>query len=165
MNKLHENMNRFHTLSMDSKEFLLMLDPHIGGRVAMHLAIHNLPIEEYWKPVKFVLKENQDATEIPDWSFYTSGNLILNEKAKAALEPFLLEAGELLPLESDQGQYYFFNCLLKVDEGEELPVGRDLYKATPAVGIDLICSQVFRDAVEKAQLAGIYFTSDVSALA
>lgn len=115
--------------------------------------------------MEFKLAENQGATEIPDWSFYTAGNLILNEKARSALEPFLVAAGEILPLKSDQGQYYFLNCLTKVDEGQVLPTDQDLYKATPTAGIDLICSDAFRQTAENAGLKGIYFTSDVSALA
>lgn len=141
-----------------------MMDPHIGGRVAMQLPMHNKAIKDYWKPVNFRLAVNEGASEIPDWSFYTSGDLILNEKAKAALEPFLLNAGELLPLNSEDGSYYFFNCLIKIGKGEPLPEDKDLYKASPSVGIDIICSDAFKAAVENAGLKGMYFTSSLTAL-
>jgi len=165
MNKLHEDKSHYYSLSMDSRAFWMLMDPYIGGRIAMQLPMYNKPIKKYWTPVSFQLAENAGAQEIPDWSFYTSGDLILNEKAKNALEGFLLESGEILPLLSDDGRYYFFNCLIKIEEGQQLPENKDLYKATPTVGIDLICSDAFKTAAEEAQLKGMYFTNDVTVLA
>ena len=165
MHKLHEAQERFHTLSLDAEQYLDLLDPYIGELAAMNLPKRNMPIAEYWKPVNFKLnKSNEGATEAPDWNFYTAGNLILNEKAKTALEPFLDEVGEILPLQSDAGQYYFFNCLVKYESGEALPADKALFKASPSIGIDLICSGAFKQAVSDADLQGMYFASDIEVL-
>lgn len=165
MHKLHEDQERFHTLSLDTEQYLDLLDPHIGELAAMNLPKRNMPITEYWNPVSFKLnKNNEGATETPDWNFYTAGNLILNEKAKSALEPFLAEAGEILPLKSAEGKYYFFNCLIKYEHGQDLPRDNNLFKASPTLGIDLICSDAFAQAVKDADLQGVYFTSDIAAL-
>ena len=165
MNKLHEDKARYHTLSMDSRSFWLSLDPHIGGRVAQQLPMYNKSIKDFWQPIEFRVAENDGATQVPDWSFYTSGDLILNEKAKNALEQYLLEAGELLPLRSNEDNYYFFNCLVKYDHGQELPEDKSIFKASPTVGIDLICSDRFKNAAQEAGLTGIYFTEDIETLA
>lgn len=160
MYKLNEDQERFHTLSLDTEQYLDLLDPHIGELAAMNLPKRNMPIAEYWSPINFKLnKNNEGATEVPDWSFYTAGNLILNEKAKAALEPFLVEAGEILPLTSAEGKYYFFNCLIKCEHGQDLPRNKHLVKASPTARIDLMCSDTFVQAIKNADLKGMYLTN------
>lgn len=164
MHKLHEDQERFHTLSLDTEQYLDLLDPHIGELAAMNLPKRNMPIAEHWSPVNFKLnKNNEGATEIPDWSFYTAGNLILNERAKTALESLLVEAGEILPLKTAEEKYYFFNCLIKFEHEQAMPKDKHLFKASPSAGIDLICSDTFALAVKNADLKGMYFTNDVEA--
>lgn len=166
MYKLIEDQDNYFSFSMDLRQYVLLLAPHLGEIKARHLPKHNISIAKLWKPIDFVLsKNNLDATKAPDWSFYMAGDLILNEKAKNALESFLVESGELLPLKSEEGTYYYFNCLVKYDHGDDLPTDKNLFKASPTVGIDLIVSDAFKAAAQEAGLEGIYFTSDIEALA
>ena len=158
MYKLLEDQEHFHTLSLDTNEYLDLLDPYIGELAAMNLPKRNMSIAQYWRPISFILSNNNEgATKVPDWSFYTAGNLILNEKAKVALEQLLLGSGELLPLKSDQGRYYFFNCLENMDNDKQKIKSVNIFKASPTVGIDLICTGKLKTIAEEAGLVGMNY--------
>ena len=163
MNKLHIDTERFYTLSIDLDEYLDHFDPVIGERRALHVAIHDLPLSAHWTPISLVVKEYEGCA-LPDISSWHAGNLVLNQKAVEALRPHLDACGEILPLKSDLGDYYFFNCLKSVP-ADQLEGAGDfaIVKSSPTAGLDLLCSDAFKASVENAGLTGIYFTSDITA--
>lgn len=163
MNKLHFDAERFLTLSIDVEEYLDHFDPIIGELKAFHVAIHDLPLSAHWTPISLVVKQ-YEGSAMPDISSWYAGNLVLNQKAVDALRLYLAACGELLPLKSDLGEYYFFNCLKSVPAGQlEGTIDFAIFKSSPTVGLDLLCSDAFQAAVENAGLTGIYFTSDITA--
>lgn len=162
MLKIVIDKSNFHNLSIDLLQYRRLLEPVLGDRKAMHLAVYNLPIAQYWQPIAFVLNEYQEPCELPDISEWSSMNLVLSEKAVSVLKSYLDACGELLPLASDGLTYYFFNCL-KISELSEDSDVPPIYKSNHGGGWDLFCSDAFRRAVESAGLKGLKFTSDIAA--
>jgi hypothetical protein len=111
--------------------------------------------------------------------------LVLSEKAKKALEPLLCKIGEFLPLLDG---YWLFNCLDPVggdavdhtqskfevasDDSLHIPkvlvlkeekiAGKVLFKPGFGHNSFLLCDDVFKDAVEQAQLGGVHFEKNLA---
>lgn len=159
---LHDDLQNFQSLYADWDAFVGLLAPRIGPIKALNLARHNLSIADYWKPVPVSVFQNEGTGSIADISIWRTGFLVMNAKAKAALAGLLADCGEFLPLVSEKGEYWLFNCLVVAEPGAA--TNSAVFKVLPDLGLGLIGSDAFRSAIERAGLKGLYFTADLQAL-
>jgi len=165
MNKIIVDIENFHTLALDLMQYRRHMHPFIGDFKARNIDAYDIPVAEFWEPIDFVLKA-YDGCEMPDISQWSPLNLVINEKALKALEPYLTANGEILPLHSADTpeNYYFFNCL-KTLQPEKGDAETDIFKSRQGEFPGMFCSDDFREAVEKAGLKGIRFTENLVSLA
>ena len=138
-----------------------------------------------WIPIDIQFSSDRKNNNIPDISVWNLSCLIMNDKAKAVLEPELKNIGEFLPLKNG---FYIYNCLNSVDGDvieqahssvdinhsdlaqlpkelymlEEKVSDKFLFKPAFAHYGFLVCLDRFKEIVESHNLSGILFESDLS---
>lgn len=149
----------------------------------LHFNRYNEPIQEIWQvgsvfgsfmPVDGITR----GSEIPDITTWMPGTLVFSDQSRQSL-PYLEKFGEFLPLLTDSGRYWIFNCLhieyadearskRTMEDGEirevinltfKIPRQSDLlvFKTDFDNYRNIFCSERFRDIVEHLGYSGIFF--------
>ena len=87
----------------------------------LHSLIDGTPREGSWTPMpmRIISKERRRSLRRSDSPWLLDDMLILRPQAAEALKPFLLNHGELLPLQCEQAELVVFNVLRVVDGLDE----------------------------------------------
>ncbi|WP_147373061.1 imm11 family protein, partial [Calidithermus terrae] len=96
---------------------LMARDPEQASRLSREVG-RNEPIElaGRWEPIEVVPSPHNPGKPLGDFSFLGAENLlVMSWRAVEALGGELRAHGELLPLRSTAGEFYFFNVLRDVD--------------------------------------------------
>ncbi|WP_444995615.1 imm11 family protein [Aliikangiella sp. IMCC44359] len=149
------------------------------------LDFHGKPRKDDWISMPVYLRELEDYNigkqSIPDIVSLRS-TLVLSEKAKKVLMPYLSYEDELLPLEHENDTWYVLNVVKKMDMAldrekttyyvdelmevtgakkyvfkSELLNGVHLFKLGVSNFITIYCSEQFKKAIEDNYLTGVKF--------
>lgn len=156
-------------------------DEHINNRVD----VNNKPesfSEIVKEPLKFsfpVMAQQDNNKPIPDIDLH-SGRLLLSQKAYDALNPLIESDGDFMPAVYQSEHYYFFipmrvaqinSSLTHKNEWDEIiSIGFDeeetkdwaLFRTEYNGYMSLYCQQSIVDAIEQANLTGLYITNDLA---
>ncbi|WP_086933047.1 hypothetical protein [Agarilytica rhodophyticola] len=181
---VHENSEKFATLGFDQDQMFTVF-----GKLRNQFSVNYQPkpyAEKLIDPLKvnFGLEDppTSAGTEIPDISNHY-GRLFLNPKAYDALKDLLKNDGEFLPVVYENGKGYIFNTLsvaesvdgldkklsLKNEYGDVRNVAFDknrvgdfmIFRTSFDNYINAYVHQKLKDAIEDADLHGVYFSIDL----
>ncbi len=149
-------------------------------------------LDSWMKPdASFYKSENCEATRvrIPDITIWCAGVLALNAKAFLALNAYLADLGEFLPVSCQGKTYHLFNVLNVIEDAaidtqntqahfengiffglERLAFHEDklgdqiLFKTHADKLVSSYCTEAFKQRIESLGLEGLIFESNLTAL-
>ena len=176
-------VEQFGTLILDGD----LLREALGRKILLKSTMLSENIGDKWPEIScwfHSIHEDEAMEEKPDIYLTESMWLVLSERAKKLLEPELRKAGEFLPFDCIGEPYYLLvpHHIIPVDEdksehyliqgvtqGTEKVVFRNedvglhvLFKTDFDNGINLYCSEKFKKSVEKHNLSGIHFDTNLA---
>ncbi len=177
---IHPNVRHYLSYVLDSKETRKKL-----GRDSMfHFDPSPKSYADHWQPIEisFAKLSGGKKGEVPDL-MVRNGRLFLNEKAYEALRDVLASDGEFLPVSFNDQTGYLFNILSIADEvngldqvistkdefdelqslafHEDKVNGFTVFRTAFDNYMDVYCCEAFKDAVERADLKGLLFSTDL----
>ena len=181
--KIHDDVSSCQSLTLDTEDFLDLLDPHIGESAAMQLGMKNIKVGDCWESLELSYFHNEGTIDLADVSMWRPGIMLLNQKAYDSLSDLLAPFGEVMPCELHGGKGYFFNCLnlqptevadveYRMHKGMFVQVesiafpeslSDDVFKHQNETAFVMYCSERFVAAVEASGLRGLLFTKDLAA--
>ncbi len=112
------NFLAFH---LPMKDVIQRLNKSFPPKKLMHFYKYNLSLIDAWSDFsgQFSPIETSDKNlPIPDVSLWSSGSLLFSDKAKNSVEKHIGTMGEFLPVQSENGLVWIFNCLTVVNADE-----------------------------------------------
>ena len=181
--------NKYLHPALDSKQIIEILGETTHENIKYRIDIRVAPISYKGvinEPLKMSFpkeRKEQQNCEIPDIAVL-QGRLFLSAKAFEALSPIIAQDGEFLPATYELGEGYIFIPMRVAEEVNAVDtehskkndwgyfshlsfhedcLGDWKIFRTKANGYQSIyCQDVVKEAVEKAQLKGLYMTSDLA---
>ena len=163
-----------------------LLLENLGDETFMSFHSLSYPIADKWPKCQGWFEEwrSDDLLKNKPDIYLEDAALVLSEKAKTALAAVIRCSGELLPFTCDDETFYLLiiHPVLPVDEKNselEIEYGNMvgtkklsfkpedvgthvLFKTAYDVFLSLFCSEKFKQAVEKHQLKGLFFESELA---
>ena len=182
--KLKGDIKNYWTFFIDATEIAMKMGDNFD------LDYDGISKLSWWKPVDGSFhQEDENKTKkvaIPDIDIWSS-NLVLNEKAKEVLLPYIESLGELLPVNCEGISYNLFNTMNVIDDSavdkensqrieeqgifmgiESLQFFEDkvseksyLFRTSFDNYVDVYCNESFKEIVEKARLKGLCFEAEL----
>lgn len=142
--------------------------------------------DQWVRPAGKFMVGDEGSAIVPDVSQWIPSSLVLNEKAHTELADILLMCGEVLPVECEGFNYYYFNATdpldntfikqdvsaiqyedgiwmgvekLVFDEAKVAALNLPLFKIQYDRGLRLYCSEQFKMVYEKSNLTGLIFST------
>jgi hypothetical protein len=78
-----------------------------------------VPVADEWVPKRMIVASDTQERPAGDFPHLMSGVPVFSERAVAALKPYLTGNGELLPLETDFGEFWAMNVTTVLDALDE----------------------------------------------
>lgn len=176
----------FKWLALQVDDFIDLMPEAYSDSQLLRFSYHNTSLADGWEGVRSRFVQSDDAPQlpIPDVSLWLSGAaLVISSKAYEVLSELIAGFGELLPVTSDEGTFYIFNCRTSVDadptqsehiieSGQVIGVKRlgfnskdvgdtVIFKTSFNNCTDLFCSNAFKQAVEAHGLTGVKFSENL----
>lgn len=183
--KILPDYEHYCSFSLPMKNLYMALGGKVPLKQLMHFYKHNLLLGDNWNDIKasFVsIEEVTSGNEIPDVTTWSRGALVFSEKALAVFD-WLGDLGELLPVTTENGRYWIFNCTTiaqadeansqrLVDYGQVMDVdklaflpgsvgGKDIFKTDYDGFRNIFCSDRFKSELESAGLKGLLFSENL----
>jgi len=184
--KILPDHERFCAFALPMKTVLLALGKEIPPTRLMHFYKHNLSLKTAWTAISASFEPIDGVTTsaaIPDLTVWAPGTMVLSDKAANAL-PEITSSGELLPVETPEGQYWILNCLTEINADEQysrhsLESGQvldveslqfndedaakaGLFKSAFDGYRNLFCSKKVMDSILNAKLVGLKFSENLA---
>ncbi len=184
--KVLPDYGNFSAFRLPMKDLMLKLGKKIPPKKLMHFYRHNLSLLEHWQNISATFEPVEGITEDqnqPDISTWVSGTLVMSDKSRNVLTG-LEDLGEILPVETNQGTYWIFNCstIVAADEsrssrtvesGQVLDIqtlvfntesidDKLLFKTDYDGFRSLFCTDKFRTQVIDNKLGGILFAEELT---
>jgi hypothetical protein len=184
--KVLPDYGNFSAFRLPMKDLILKLGKKIPPKKLMHFYKHNLSLQEQWENISATFEPVEGITEgqnQPDISTWVSGTLVMSGRSKSVLTN-LEELGEILPVETNQGAYWIFNCSTivapdesrssrVVESGQVLDIqtlifntesldDKQLFKTDYDGFRSLFCTDKFRAQVIDNNLGGILFSEELA---
>lgn len=180
---IHPNIKLYKSFLINSKEARRKL----GQETMFHFDPRPQSYSNDWQPldIEFASLSNSKKTKMPDITT-RNGRLFLNQSAYDALHNMLDAHGEFLPIKHKDGDGYLFNILEDAKTNDALDTKlstRNEYGDVQSVEFHedklegalvvrtefdsyqgVYCTEVFKNAVEGADLKGITFSADLGTI-
>ncbi len=189
MNKIYRIENdghQFKWLGLEVHDIVDLMPEEYSLKEIHRFNYFNLSLAIGWKNVSSTFRPNFDRLDdpIPDISLWLGyASLVLNERAYDSIGDMLKNFGELLPIACNGDTFHIFNCrtLADADESkskqtsfdgqvvgiekiafdEKEVMGKAIFKSKYNACVDLYCDGSFKNAVEKHELKGLSFSTDL----
>ncbi|MCO1334870.1 hypothetical protein MO867_11015 [Microbulbifer sp. OS29] len=184
--KVLPDYQNFWVFTLPMKNLILNLGKQIPPKKLMHFYKYNISLGETWTGVTASFDPIEGVTggvNIPDISTWLSGSLVMSEKCKAEFTD-LKGIGEFLPVSTNNGKYWIFNCMAiaaanetqssRVMESEQVldinalefdsesVSDKYLFKTDYDGFRGLFCTDTFRRKVIDNKLRGLLFSEDLA---
>jgi hypothetical protein len=120
--RITADYGNFLAFHLPMKDVIQKLGKSFPPKKLMHFYKYNLSLIEAWSDLsgQFSPIESSDNNlPIPDVSLWSSGSLLFSDHAKNTVEKHIGSMGEFLPVQSENGLVWIFNCLTVVNADEE----------------------------------------------
>lgn len=171
--------------SIDLERVIANVPEEIEDSMAFQFPQHNLALATTWSTVPLNFKQIMpDSQGVPDICTWHGACLILSPKAYDAVGQLISPFGEFLPVDYEGVVYQIFNCRTfgrtddinsKVERFEGVPMEVDklafnalevsdkaIFKTQLNHCACCFCGDLFKEAIEKAELCGIRFETDLT---
>lgn len=184
--KVSPDYKNFLAFSLPIKDLIVNLGKDIPPKKLLHFYKHNLSLSEKWPNMTASFHPVEGITEssnLPDISTWVPGTLIMSENSRTALSD-LNGIGEFLPVSTNNGNYWIFNCMTitpadetnssrVMESGQVLDVetlafnpedinGKHLFKTDYNGFRDLFCTEEFKRMVLDEKLEGLLFSDNLA---
>lgn len=162
----------------------------VEARIGDYFLLDEPEWKDFWQPMEITFQDDSDKRNVitpPDITlWFTSNNLILNQKAYAALKDELAEYGELLPVSCEGVPYWLCHVTMEtgtdavdlsqsdrfVDEGEYVNLKKLAFKEQAVKDllmfqseytgfVNLYCTDRFKTLLQQHDLRGLLFLTDL----
>lgn len=184
--RIENDGHKFKWLGLEIHDIIDMMPEEYSLKEIHRFNYFNLSLAKGWDNVSATFKPNFDRIDdpIPDISLWIGyASLVLSERAFDALGDMLKSCGELLPIACNGDTFHIFNCRTLADadesrskqiifDGQSVGVekiafddkeinGKAIFKSKYNSCVDLYCDESLKNAVEKYELKGVAFSTEL----
>lgn len=114
----YDNFLAFH---LPMKDVIQKLGRSFPPKKLMHFYKYNISLIDAWSDLSgqfSPIETSNTKLPVPDITLWSSGSLLFSDQAKKAVETHIASMGEFLPVQTENGLVWIFNCLtlVKADE-------------------------------------------------
>lgn len=176
----------FQQFGLEIGDLTDIIPPDTEAAKVYDFSLHNFSFKNFWKDVhtSFIPVEGHKDDPLPDICRWIGATLVLSPKAFSLLSDLISPFGECLSVDVNGETYTIFNCLTfadvdkensaqRIKHGEIMGITKLAFDAVDITDkilfktdynrcLDIFCTDAFKMAVEKNNLTGLSFSTELA---